>query len=192
MIVAKKKRRNRESAGMRFLRKLVNTGLFLLVVLGITYLVVNYVTNRTLVHGSSMEATLSDGDSIMMDKLSYRFQEPERFDIVSFPYNDPAHPYLIKRIIGLPGETIQIMNGKIYINQEVLQESYGLEVIQSGGLADQPVTLGADEYFVMGDNRNDSVDSRFAEVGNVRKQDITGRAWLQVWPFNDFGLVRNK
>lgn len=177
---------------MRILKKIVNFGLFLLVVLGITYLVVHYVTNRTLVHGTSMEATLSDGDSIMTDKISYRFHEPQRFDIVSFPYNDAAHPYLIKRIIGLPGETVQIQEGKIYINGEQLQESYGLEIIQSGGLAESPITLGADEYFVMGDNRNDSIDSRFAEVGNVKRDAITGRAWLQIWPLSEFGLMSHK
>lgn len=190
--MAKKKHRRRESAGMRFLKKVVNLGLFLLVVLGITYVIVNYVTNRTLVHGSSMEATFSDGDSIMTDKISYRFHEPERFDVISFPYDDSAHPYLIKRIIGLPGETVQIQEGKIYINGEVLQESYGLEVIQSGGLAENVIQLGSDEYFVMGDNRNDSTDSRFAEVGNVKREDIIGRAWLQIWPLNEFGLVSNK
>lgn len=190
--MAKKKSRRRESTGMRILKKIVNTGLFLLVVLGITYLVVNYVTNRTLVHGSSMEATLSDGDSIMTDKISYRFNEPQRFDIISFPYQDSEHPYLIKRIIGLPGETVRIKEGKIYINDVMLTESYGLEVIQSGGLAESPITLDADEYFVMGDNRNDSTDSRFAEVGNIKREDIIGRAWLQIWPLSEFGLVRNK
>ena len=135
---------------------------------------------------------MSDGDSIMTDKISYRFNEPKRFDIVSFPYDDAAYPYLIKRIIGLPGETVQIKEGKIYINDELLQESYGLEVIQSGGLADNPITLGADEYFVMGDNRNDSTDSRFAEVGNVKRADIMGRAWLQIWPLSEIGLMSHK
>ncbi len=171
------------------MKKLVNLGLFILVVLGITYFVVHYVTNRTLVHGSSMEATLSDGDSIMTDRISYRFHEPERFDIISFPYDDSEHPYLIKRIIGLPGETVQIKEGKIYINDQMLQESYGLEIIQSGGIADQPITLGADEYFVMGDNRNDSTDSRFPEVGNIKKEDIIGKAWLQIWPLSEFQVV---
>ena len=190
--MAARKRRRRESAGMRFLKKLMSFGLFLLVVLGITYLTVHFVTNRTLVHGSSMEATLSDGDSIMTDKLSYRFNEPERFDIISFPFQDPTHPYLIKRIIGMPGEKVQITGGKIYINDQELQESYGLEIIKSGGLAEQPVLLGADEYFVMGDNRNDSTDSRFAEVGNVKRADIIGRAWLQIWPLSEFGLMKGK
>ncbi|NLG03584.1 MAG: signal peptidase I, partial [Clostridia bacterium] len=150
---------------------------------------VTFVTHRTLVHGSSMEPRFHDGDSIMTDKITYRFREPERFDIISFPYLQDQHEYLIKRIIGLPGETVRIINGSIYINDVILNENYGLEVIESGGIAEVPIVLGPDEYFVLGDNRNDSLDSRFKEVGMIQKEDIIGKAWLQVWPLNQFGLV---
>ncbi len=188
--MASRRHKRRKSVGMRILKKIVNFGLFLLVILGITYFIVNFVTHRTMVHGSSMEATLSDGDNIMTDTISYRFNEPERFDIISFPYENEEHAYLIKRIIGLPGEKVQINAGKIYINDIELIESYGLEVIQSGGIAEMPLLLGEDEYFVMGDNRNDSIDSRFEEVGNVKRTDIIGKAWIQIWPFSELKVIQ--
>jgi len=188
--MAARRNKRRKSVGMRILKKVVNFGLCLLIILGIVYIIVNFVTHRTMVHGSSMEATLSDGDNIMTDTISYRFKEPERFDIISFPYENEEHAYLIKRIIGLPGEKVQINAGKIYINDEELVESYGLEVIQLGGVAEMPILLGDDEYFVMGDNRNDSIDSRFEEVGNVKKSSIIGKAWIQIWPLIDFGVIQ--
>lgn len=187
-----KRRRRRESLWMKFLKKILGFGLFVFIVLGATYFIVTFVTHRSRVHTSSMEATLYDGDNIMMDTISYRFHEPERFDIISFPNASDPNEYLIKRIIGMPGETIQIKEGKIYINDEVLDESYGLEVIAMTGLAEVPVHLGSDEYFVMGDNRNDSLDSRMEEVGNVKREDITGKAWLRIWPLKRFGLLTSK
>ncbi|HKM21889.1 MAG TPA: signal peptidase I [Lachnospiraceae bacterium] len=186
------RRRRKESVWIKILKKVLSFGLFVLIVLGVTFFIVTYVTHRSRVHTSSMEATLYDGDNIMMDTISYRFHEPERFDIVSFPYEADPNEYLIKRIIGLPGEKVQIKEGKIFINDEELAESYGLEVIQSGGRADIPVQLGTDEYFVMGDNRNDSLDSRMEEVGNIKREDIGGKAWLRIWPLKSFGLLTSK
>ncbi len=183
------RRRRKESLLIKFMKKILSFGLFLLIILGVTYFIVTYVTHRSRVHTSSMEATLSDGDNIMMDTISYRFHEPERFDIISFPNYSNPDEYLIKRIIGLPGEKIQIKEGKIYINDEELSESYGLETIQAGGRAELPIQLGTDEYFVMGDNRNDSLDSRMEEVGNIKREDIDGKAWLRIWPFNKFGFL---
>ena len=101
----------------------------------------------------------------------------------------------IKRIIGLPGETVQIMeDGSIYINGEKLEESYGREVIQPEtiGRAAEPIVLGEDEYFVMGDNRNNSSDSRTDIVGNIKREDIIGKAWLRIWPLSDFGVLKHQ
>ena len=93
----------------------------------------------------------------------------------------------------LPGETVQIdENGNIYINGELLEENYGAETIQNPGRAANPITLGDDEYFVMGDNRNNSKDSRSEEVGNVKRSQIIGRAWLRIWPLNKFGLLKHQ
>ena len=145
------------------MRELLNTAIYLLCVLGAVWLVITFVGQRTEVEGASMENTLHNGDNLIVDKLSYRFHDPERFDIIVFPFQFQDNTYYIKRIIGLPGETVQIMDdGSIYINGEKLEENYGMEVIkpETIGRAAEPIELGDDEYFVMGDNRNNSSDSR--------------------------------
>lgn len=179
----------------KVLKEIFNTGVYLLIVLVLTYLVIVYVGQRTEVSGSSMEPTLTDGDNLIVDKITYRFNEPERFDIIVFPFQYQENTYYIKRIIGLPGETVQIdEEGVIYINGEVLYETYGREIISADkiGLASEPITLGPDEYFVLGDNRNHSSDSRIPEVGNIRKEQIIGRAWLRIWPISDFGIITHQ
>ena len=100
--------------------------------------------------------------------------------------------YYIKRIIGLPGETVQIVDGYVYINGQKLDEHYGNEVMAEAGLAEEPVELGDDEYFVLGDNRNNSQDSRAANVGVIHRRDILGRAWVRIWPLDQFGLIRHE
>ena len=150
------------------LKDILSTSLYLLIVLVMTFLVVTYVGQRTKVIGSSMSPTLADGDNLIVDKISYRFHDPERFDIVVFPFRYADKTYYIKRIIGLPGETVYIdEEGTIYIDGEVLNENFGKEVIQDPGRAYEPVKLGTDEYFVLGDNRNNSSDSRDPVVGNI-------------------------
>lgn len=174
---------------------MISTLLYLLGVLCLTWLVITFVGQRTEVDGASMEPTLSNGDNLIVDKLSYRFRDPERFDIIVFPFKYKEKTYYIKRIIGLPGETVQIdEQGNIYINGEILSESYGREIIrpENVGLAAEPIVLGEDEYFVMGDNRNNSTDSRFAQVGNIKREDIIGRAWVRIWPFSGFGVLRHQ
>ncbi|MBR4981674.1 MAG: signal peptidase I [Lachnospiraceae bacterium] len=174
----------------KILKEILSTSVYLLVVLLITYLIVNFVGQRTEVVGSSMESTLSDGDNLIVDKITYRFKEPERYDIIVFPFQYAKNTYYIKRIIGMPGETIRIdSDGIIYINDKELTEFYGKEVIDDPGIARNEITLGKDEYFVMGDNRNNSTDSRDPSVGNIRKKDILGRAWLRIWPLYEFELL---
>jgi len=174
------------------LKEILNTSLYLLFVLLFTFLIIHYVGQRTVVQGSSMETTLSDKDNVIVDKISYRFHEPERFDVVVFPFGDKKNNYFIKRIIGLPGETIQIdLDGNIYINGEVLDEHYGFETLTNPGIAYEPLTLGPNEYFVMGDNRNNSADSREPLVGPIKRSKIIGKAWVRFWPLNNFGKVDN-
>lgn len=179
----------------KVLKEILSTGIYLLVVLAITYLIIAFVGQRTEVNGNSMQPTLNDGDNLIVDKISYRFRDPERFDIIVFPFVYKESTYYIKRIIGLPGETVQIdEEGKIYINGEVLEESYGREIIKEEhrGIASQPITLGEDEYFVMGDNRNNSSDSRLPEVGNIKRDQIIGRAWVRIWPLKDFEVITHQ
>ena len=177
----------------KVLREILSTSLYLLVVLCITYLVIHFVWQRTQVSGSSMEPKLSNNDNLIVDKITYRFKDPERYDIIVFPFEYEDNTYYIKRIIGLPGETVYIdKEGNIYIDGEVLEEAYGREVIREPGRAYEPIKLGDDEYFVMGDNRNNSTDSRDPSVGNVKKNRIIGRAWLRIWPFNKFGFIKHR
>ncbi len=167
--------------------------LYIAIVFLLTYLVIHYVGQRTQVSGMSMEYTLSDGDNLIVDKISYRFHKPERFDIIVFPYQHEENTYYIKRIIGLPGETVQIgEDGTIFIDGEELEESYGREAIQDPGAAREPVALADGEYFVLGDNRNASSDSRDPNVGVIKGKDIIGRAWLRIFPFHKFGFVKHK
>ena len=164
--------------------------LYFALVACITFLIIHFVGQHTVVNGVSMQPTLSDGDNLIVDKLSYRFHDPDRFDIIVFPQEDGR--YFIKRIIGLPGESVRIdEDGFIYINGEKLQESYGKEVMRDPGLAKDGIQLGADEYFVLGDNRNDSMDSRMAEVGPIVGERIIGRAWLRIYPFDQIGFLKH-
>ena len=162
------------------------------VVVAATYLVVTFVGQRTQVSGESMETTLSNGDHLIVDKISYRFRDPERYDIVVFPYRLEENTYYIKRIIGLPGETVQIVDGYVYIYGVQLDEHYGYEIMEKPGIAAEPVTLGEDEYFVLGDNRNNSQDSRTASVGVIHRDEILGRAWVRIWPLSDFGVIKHE
>ena len=162
------------------------------VILLITFLIVHFVGQRTEVIGNSMVPTLADGDNLIVDKISYRFRDPERFDIIVFPSPDEPGKNYIKRIIGLPGETVQIDGDVIYINGQVLEENYGAEPMQYSGTAQEGVILGEDEYFVLGDNRNVSKDSRYDIVGNISRDDIIGRAWLRIWPLRQFGFLKHQ
>lgn len=186
----KEEERGKRGKGVR---ESVSFILYLIVIVVLTFLMIRYVGQRTRVDGSSMENTLTNGDNLIVDKISYRFHEPERFDIIVFPYQYKEDTYFIKRIIGMPGETVQITDkGEILINGEELVESYGREVIKDPGLASDPITLGEDEYFVMGDNRNYSKDSRFPDVGNIKRADIIGKAWLRIYPFDKIGFIRHQ
>lgn len=174
-------------------KEIINVLIYLAVVFVLTYLVVEYVGQRTVVSGSSMEHTLSDGDNLIVDKLSYRFKEPERFDIIVFKFQHEEDTYYIKRVIGLPGETVEIdENGVIYIDGEELEESYGSEVMLDAGLAEDGFLLGEDEYFVLGDNRNGSSDSRDPSVAAVKEDTILGRAWVRIWPLSKFEVLQHQ
>jgi signal peptidase I len=182
-----KKKKNKDEVNI--VKELLSLIIYIGIIIMICYCIITFVGQRTTVHGHSMETTLQDGDNLWIDKLTYHFSNPKRFDIIVFPYQG-QDVYYIKRVIGLPGETVQITpDGSILINGEVLSESYGREVMVDSGTASEPLTLGPDEFFVLGDNRNDSRDSRWADVGNINKKDIIGKAVLRLTPFGKFGKI---
>lgn len=167
--------------------------LYILIIAALTYIILTYVGQRTRVSGSSMETTLSDGDNLIVDKISYRFREPKRFDIVVFPYQHAENTYYIKRIIGLPGETVQVMDGCVWIDGKKLDSDiYGNEPMANPGIAAVPISLGEDEYFVLGDNRNHSSDSREPSVGVIKRKNLKGRAWVRIYPFDKMGKIRHE
>ena len=173
-------------------REVVSWIFYLAAIFFAAYLMIHYVGERTRVQGDSMYDTLRDGDNLIVDKISYRFTSPKRYDIIVFPFQYQEDTYYIKRIIGLPGETVQIVDGMVYINGSPLNEHYGNEVIEDPGSAAEPITLGDDEYFVLGDNRNNSQDSRASNVGLIHRDELLGRAWVRIWPLDQFGVIKHE
>ena len=143
--------------------------------------------SRVEMNGSSMKPVLESGDVVLINRLAYDVGKPIRFDVVVFE-REGQQPG-IKRIIGLPGETIQIKDGQILIDGETYQEDGGFPAIENAGVAETKVTLGNGEYFVLGDNRNNSEDSRYADMGNVKKRNIIGKVWFIASPWSRFGFV---
>lgn len=150
--------------------------------------VTKFCVEKTKMVGSSMEGVLSDKDSVLINLMSYTGDDiPERFDVIVFEKNGKEHSYYgIRRVIGLPGETVQIKNGFVYINGEKLEEPINVDPMTVPGLAEKEIKLDEDEFFVLGDNRNNSEDSRFTSMGNVLKEEIVGRAWFRL---NSFGII---
>ena len=139
---------------------------------------------------SSMEPTLAVGSQYFVNKLAYKTSSPKRGDIIVFRTNGSDDAALhVRRVIGLPGETIQIVNGRILINGEAYKEGKDFPSINNPGIAANAITLEAGEYFVLGDNRNNSEDSRYADIGKVNKKYITGKLWFQISPRKEIGLL---
>ncbi len=149
----------------------------------------NNVVASALVPTGSMEGTVMTGSRIVINRLAYLHDNPQRGDIVSFYYPDDGETLYLKRIIGLPGETVEIKDGRIYIDNKLLDYNKDMEDIVNPGLAASPITLSYNEYFVIGDNWNSSEDSRSGTVENVKTEEITGKVWLVVSPFVRIGLV---
>lgn len=175
------------------IKELLIFSLYILGALFAALMIIRFVGIRTEVHGNSMNDTLINGENLIVDKISYRFSNPERYDIVVFPYQHNKSIHYIKRVIGLPGETVFIdSEGNIFINEVLLNESYGREVIHDPNRASEPIKLAKDEYFVLGDNRNHSSDSRDPTVGNIKRSELVGKAWVRIWPFTRIGFIRHQ
>ena len=168
-------------------KNLIAFGICVVIAIVIALIITNFVASHTKVEGNSMESTLENGDDIIVEKFSYLTNNPERYDIIVFRESESVN--YIKRVIALPGETIQITEGKIYINERAIFDAYGNAKMEDGGIAEKPLKLGQDEYFVLGDNRNASKDSRDKAVGVIKRDQIIGKAWLRVLPFDNFGKL---
>lgn len=140
--------------------------------------------------GDSMNPVLKNGDVVLVNRILYDASSPKRGDVIVFKPNgnENLHSY-VKRIVGLPGETVQIKDGAVYIDGKKLKESYKTTSLEEAGLAAEEITLGGNEFFVLGDNRESSEDSRMADIGNVKRSEIEGKAWFNITPGNRFGLI---
>ena len=161
------------------LREIIETALLTAII----FLLVNTATGRFRIEGQSMEPNLHDGEYVIVDKVSYALHAPERGDVIVLLKSNNERD-LIKRIIGLPGDTIEVRNGQVYINGTVINEPY-LNQPTNEPLPARQVEPG--RYFVMGDNRNNSSDSR--SFGSIARSEIVGRAWFVYWPPSDWGAV---
>ena len=162
-------------------------------VIFLAFFIIYYALEKTNVIGNAMETTLYDGEPIIINKLSYHFTKPKRFDVIVFKQSGREHSYYnIKRIYGLPGETITITEGNIYINGELIEDKVNTDPMENYGLAYEEIILEDNEYFVLGDNRNSSEDSRFASLGNIRRDEIVGKAYLRLSPFNFINKLNMK
>ena len=169
------------------LRTVVHWIVDIAVVISFAWFLVFGYLNQTIVNGHSMMPTLEAGDMCLVDRISYSVGDPKRYDVVVFIREDSGQPN-IKRVIGLPGETIQIISGMVYINGERLEDER-LDHISLSGIAENPVVLQEDEYFLIGDNADSSEDSRFSNIGNVRRDNIRGKIWFRISPFEDIGFI---
>lgn len=172
---------NRKEARKKLVKKILLLLLETGAVIYLAYAVIHYGMVTFTVSGQYMNPTLEHGDKILVNKISYRLHSIKRNDLVIVEQSGSEHNYYsVERVIGLPGEEIQIKDGSVYIDGEKLKEKYDFPVMENGGLALEPVILDDDEYFVLCDNRNNGEDSRNANVGNILKDNIVGKAWIRM------------
>ena len=184
---------NRGQFFKKILKEVIVWVVEILIVIGLAYALVTFGIEKTTVVGDSMQPCLQEGDQLIINKFIYHISKPKRNDVIVFEKNGKEHSYYnLKRIIGLPGETVQIIDGEVYINDKKLEENINVDRMQNEGFAEEPIKLEAKEYFVLGDNRNNSEDSRFANIGNVIKDDIVGKAWVRTNSFNFVSKINIK
>ena len=174
-----------------FMSEVGQWAISIFVVVILAYSIVTFGVQTVTMIGQSMDPALSNQDVVLINKRSYTFHEPERYDIVAFKLKEDTESYFnIKRIIALPGESIQIKNGRIFIDGEALTDLPFEDLIMTEGLAVDEITLGEDEYFVMGDNCNNSEDSRYVNIGNISKKEISGKVVFRISARSEIGFVK--
>ena len=171
--------RRREKAEVSIPRKIVSWIFGVLVVVVVAASLVFFFGMKTTNQGQSMSPTLDSGDEVLVDRLIYAVSDPKPNDLIVFlPNGNEKSHYYIKRVIAVPGDTVQIKNGKVYVNGDEFEEEIDSSYIENAELAEEEITLGSEEYFVLGDNRNNSEDSRHANIGNIKSEYIVGKAWF--------------
>lgn len=162
----------------------------ILIVMMIAITLVYFGGMRTSVVGQSMSETLNNGDEVLVNRFTYILTDPKPNDIIVFlPNGNEKSHYYVKRVIAVPGDTVLIQDGEVYVNGEPFEEEVDVSAIEDAGLASEEMTLENNEYFVLGDNRNNSEDSRYANIGNIKKEYIIGKAWFRITSWSNFGFL---
>lgn len=192
----------RRSSGLSFYRekKKINIGLLkeiavwaaeIALTIAAAVIMVFFFGFRVTVIGPSMSPTLNGGEKVLVNRFVYKLFEPRQNDLIVFqPNGNEKSHYYVKRVIALPGDTVQIKDGEVYVNGELFTEQIEVEAIENAMMAENEILVGEDEYFVLGDNRNNSEDSRYASIGNVKKEHITGGAWMVIFPWDRISLLK--
>jgi signal peptidase I len=182
----KKKRVNYD-----LVREIIVWAAQIILVCVLAYIFVLYFGFRVSAIGDSMKPELQNGDITLINRLVYDIRKPKRGEIIVFkPNGNESSHYYMKRVIGLPGETVEYRNGKLLIDGEILEEEYETTEIVELGLLEEPIRLASGEFFVLGDDRQNSDDSRTANIGNVKREEIEGKVWFVVSPMRNFGFVK--
>lgn len=162
----------------------------IVITLFIAFVIVYCAGMQVTMVGNSMEDTLEDGETVLVNRFTYNLTDPKAGDVVVFlPNGNEKSHYYIKRVVAVPGDTVQIRDGVLYVNGEMFDDE-DTEAIRNPGLAEEEITVGENEFFVLGDNRNSSEDSRYANIGNIQKDYIVGKAWFYIDSIQDMGRVR--
>ena len=182
--------RRKRKINMAVVKEVLVWTVEILLTLAVSFTFVYFIGLRTSVVGQSMADTLNGGDEILVNRFVYKVTNPRPNDIIVFlPNGNTKSHYYVKRVVAVPGDTVLIEDGVLYVNGEMFDEEIEVASMEDGGLASEEVTLGADEFFVLGDNRNNSEDSRYANIGNIKKEYIIGKAWFRVAPWGELGFL---
>lgn len=183
--------RQRRKFNLPLFREVVMWIAEIALVIVLAYVCVTSFGFSTNVVGQAMETQLSNGDQLLINRFAYAISRPKSGDVVVFlPNGNEKSHYYVRRVIAGPGDTVQIKNGAVYVNGERYIEETDVVAIEDAGMAEDELTMGEDEYFVLGDNRNSSEDSRYANIGMVRKEYIIGKAWFRFVSLGNMGFVR--
>ena len=186
-------RRQRKKINLPLVREVLSWIVELVVVIGLAYVLVSFFGIRTNVVGQAMEQTLENDDDILVNKFAYIISKPKQGDVIVFlPNGNKKSHYYVRRVVAVPGDTVQIKDGALYVNDELYKESTDVASMEDAGIASDAVKLEKDEYFVLGDNRNNSEDSRYANIGNVKRDYIIGKAWFRFSGLGSFGTIKQQ
>ena len=184
-------RRQRKKINLPLVREVLSWIVEIVVVIGLAYVLVSFFGIRTNVVCQAMEQTLENDDDILVNKFAYIISKPKQGDVIVFlPNGNKKSHYYVRRVVAVPGDTVQIKDGALYVNDELYKESTDVASMEDAGIASDAVKLEKDEYFVLGDNRNNSEDSRYANIGNVKRDYIIGKAWFRFSGFGSFGTIK--